>query len=134
MTTNVAKWEDAMPKMTKVLIADDEPAIATFIVTLLNQWDCETAVVHNGKDAVSRAAALHPNVALLGVVMPEMGGVEAAIGLLKVSPETKVVLMTESVPEETLANLNSQGYNFRTLAAPFSREDLREAIFGGHRR
>src|SRR6201981_4268218 len=100
-----------MPKMTKVLVAEDEPSLAEFIVILLSQWNCETEVVNNGEEAVSRAATLRPHVALLGVVMPVMGGIEAAIELQKVSPDTKLVLITETVPNEALLSLKSQGYN-----------------------
>jgi two-component system, NarL family, nitrate/nitrite response regulator NarL len=120
-----------MPKMKKVLVAEDEPSLAEFIVILLNHWNCETEVVHNGKEAVSRAATLRPHVALLGVVMPVMGGIEAAIELQKVSPDTKPVLITETVPNEALLSLRSQGYNFATFPAPFGCEELREVIFGG---
>ena len=117
--------------MTKVLVAEDEPSLAEFIVILLSQWNCETEVVNNGEEAVSRAATLRPHVALLGVVMPVMGGIEAAIELQKVSPDTKLVLITETVPNEALLSLKSQGYNFATLPAPFGCDELNEAIFGG---
>jgi len=116
--------------MKKVLIAEDDPNLAKYLLTVLSYLKCETEVVNNGKKAISKGATFQPHVALLGVVMPEMGGVEAAIELPRVSTATKVVFISESVPEATLAHLKSQGYNFRTLGAPFTLEELREAIFG----
>ena len=59
------------------------------------------------QDAIRRALTFQPDVALLGVVMPQMGGVEAAIKLLKICPGTKSVLVTESVPPETLEQLEA---------------------------
>jgi CheY-like chemotaxis protein len=41
--------------------------------------------------------------------MPEMGGVEAGIKLLEICPGTKIVLVTESVPPETLEQLEAKG-------------------------
>ena len=59
-----------------------------------------------------------------------MGGVEAAIKLLEISPGTKIVLVTESVPPKTLDKLAAQGYHFQTLPAPFTREELHAVVFG----
>jgi CheY-like chemotaxis protein len=116
--------------MPKVLAAEDEPALAQFYVTLLRQWNCETVVEHTGTHAIRRAACFRPDVALLGVVMQDMGGVETGIKLLEICPGTKIVLTTERVPTETLKHLEAQGYQFETLPAPFSSEELYAVVFG----
>jgi two-component system chemotaxis response regulator CheY len=116
--------------MPKVLVAEDDRLLAQYYVTLLSQWNCETVVEHTGTDAIRRAATFRPDVALLGVVIPGMGGVEAAIKLLEICPGAKIVLVTESVPAETLEQLEAQGYHFPMLPAPFSREELRAVVFG----
>jgi CheY-like chemotaxis protein len=116
--------------MLKVLVAEDDPALARYYEILLSQWNCETVVEHTGTDAIRRAATLRPDIALLGVVMPEMGGVEAGIKLLEICPGTKIVLASESVPPETLEQLQAQRYQFETLSAPFSREELHAVVFG----
>ena len=119
-----------MMKMPKILVAEDDPRLAHCYVILLSQWNCQTVVEHTSTDAIRRAAAFRPDIALLGVVMPEMGGVETGIKLLEICPGTKIVLVTESVPSETLEQLAAQGYPFGTLPAPFSREELHAAVFG----
>src|SRR5579863_4720020 len=116
--------------MLKILVAEDDRLLAQYYVTLLSQWDCETVVEHTGADAIRRAATFQPDVALLGVVIPEMGGVEAAIKLLEICPGTRSVLVTESVPAETLEQLEARGYHFPTLPAPFDREELHAVVFG----
>ncbi len=83
----------------------------------------------SGVDAVYRAATFRPDIALLGFVMPQMDGIEAGINLLKISPKTKIVLITEPVPSETLENLKTQGYNFDAFPAPFAPEELRAMVF-----
>ena len=85
---------------------------------------------HTGEDAVRLAASFRPDIALLGVVMQDMGGIEAGIKLLEICPGTKIVLVSESVPPETLERLDAQGYHFETLAAPFSPEELHAVVFG----
>ncbi len=116
--------------MLKVLVAEDAHLLAQYYVTLLSQWNCETVVEHTGTDAIRRAATFRPDVALLGVVIPEMGGVEVAIKLLEICPGTKSVLVTESVPPETVKRLEAQGYHFPMLPAPFTREELHAVVFG----
>ena len=115
--------------MLKILVAEDDRLLAQYYVTLLSQWNCETVIEHTGTDAIRRAATFRPDVALLGVVIPEMGGVEAAIKLLEICPGTKIILVTESVPVETLKRLAAQGYHFPMLPAPFTREELHAVVF-----
>jgi CheY-like chemotaxis protein len=116
--------------MPKILVAKDDPNLARYYEMLLSQWNCETVVEHTGTDAIRRAATFQPDIALLGVVMPEMGGIEAGIKLLEICPGTEIVLVTEPVPPETLDQLEAQGYHFPTLPAPSSREELHAVVFG----
>ena len=117
-------------EMPKILVAEDDPSLAHVYGALLSQWNCETVVEHTGIDALRRAATFRPDVALLGVVMPEMSGVEAAIKLLEICPGVKIALVAERVPPSVLERLNARGYYFETLPAPFSHEELHGAIFG----
>ena len=116
--------------MLKILVAEDDRLLAQYYETLLSQWGCETVVAHTGTDAIRRAATFRPDVALLGVVIPEMDGVEAGIKLLEICPGTKIVLITESVPPEMVKRLAAQGYHFPMLPAPFTREELYALVFG----
>jgi CheY-like chemotaxis protein len=117
-----------MPKL-KILLAEDEPSMARYIQMLMSEWDCELAVEQTGADAISRAATFQPDIALLGFVTPGVDGAKAGVELLKESPRTKVVLAVESVPHHVLSDLRAQGYEFRTLAAPFNEEELRAVCF-----
>jgi CheY-like chemotaxis protein len=117
--------------MLKILVAEDDRLLAQYYVTLLSQWDCETVVEHRGTGAIRRAATFRPDLALLGVVIPGMGGIEAAIKLLEICPGTKSVLVTESVPPKTIGELAARGFHFPTLPAPFTREELYAVVFGG---
>jgi CheY-like chemotaxis protein len=86
--------------------------------------------IHTGTDAIRRAATFRPDIALLGVVMPEMDGVETAVKLPEICPEMRIVLVTESVPTEMLEHLKAQGYHFPMLPVTFSQEELHAVVFG----
>jgi len=118
-----------MSKKLKILIAEDEPSLCHYIVTLLSRWNCDLAIEQTSEGAVHRAATFKPDVALLGYCTPGMDGAQAGIELLKTSPGTMVVLTVEDVPPHVLSDLRGRGYDFPTLAAPFNEEELRALCF-----
>jgi hypothetical protein len=70
----------------------------------------ETVVEHTGTGAIRRAAAFRSDIAFLGVVCRRWAVLKAGIKLLEICPGTKIVLVTESVPPETLEQLEAQGF------------------------
>jgi len=118
-----------MHQTRKILIAEDDPHLCRYLVTLLDQKNCEIAVEHNGEDAIRRAASFQPDVALIGFVMPGMDGSTTGVGLLKVSPHTDVTFITEFVSPEILENLKTQGYRFKNLPALFELAELGALCF-----
>ena len=67
-----------MHQTRKILIAEDDPHLRRYLVTLLDQKVREIAVEHNGEDAIRRAASFQPDVALIGFV--SRGWMEAQPG------------------------------------------------------
>jgi CheY-like chemotaxis protein len=70
----------------------------------------------NGKKALERTRALKLNVIVMDIVMPEMNGIEAAYEIRRLTPETKIILISSHyTPEEAsaLARLFGDG-NFIT--------------------
>ena len=118
-----------MSKRLKILLAEDDPFLVRYIQTLMSRWNCELAVEQTGADAIRRAATFCPDTCLLGFVTPGIDGTQAGIELLKVSPETQIVLFNESVPADMLSYLKARGYNFQALAVPFDEEELRDCCF-----
>jgi CheY-like chemotaxis protein len=119
-----------MPKKLKILLAEDEPSLCRYIVTLLSRWECELAIEPTAVSAIRRAAMFEPDVALLGYCTPGgMDGAQAGIAMSMVSPGTQIVLFNESVPADILNDLRAHGYEFRTLEAPFDEEELRAVCF-----
>lgn len=86
-----------------VLVADDEPNIVdTYAVTLrTNGYDVMKA--YDGENAVGLAVENEPDVAVIGVVMPGMNGIEAARRILSACPQCKILLMLDN-PESPLVD------------------------------
>ena len=85
----------------KVLIADDHGVVRKGLRLLLEQYP-ELVVVGeaaNGREAVTMAASLSPQVVVLDVAMPILNGIEAAEQILKVNSQVGVILLTMHADE-----------------------------------
>lgn len=82
--------------MTKILVVDDHDLVRTGIMRMLADIDGFQIVgeAKSGEDAVTKARILKPDVVLMDVKMPGMGGLEATKKLLNVNPQLKIVAVT----------------------------------------
>ncbi|MDA1388359.1 MULTISPECIES: response regulator [Glycomyces] len=81
--------------MTRVVIADDEPLVVEGVRTVLHAAGIETvAMAHNGSDALTAIERHRPEVALLDLHMPGLGGLAVAERLPAVSPATRALVLT----------------------------------------
>jgi two-component system alkaline phosphatase synthesis response regulator PhoP len=65
-----------MSDTSHILIVDDEPDILEFIGYNLEKEGYTVTAAENGKDAISKATEVIPDLILLDVMMPEMDGIE----------------------------------------------------------
>lgn len=83
-------------KKTSVMIVDDHSVVRiglTVIINLEKEFKvCGEA--ENGEEAVRLAADLKPGVVITDLVMPGMDGADTTKELLKVSPESRVLILT----------------------------------------
>lgn len=66
-----------MSDKIKILIADDEPDILEFLQYNLEREGYEIILAENGREAINKAKANHPQMILLDIMMPELDGIEA---------------------------------------------------------
>jgi CheY-like chemotaxis protein len=80
---------------TRILIAEDNPAVRTALRSLLKSaghWDL--VEVENGQEALAKAEELKPNLIILDLVMPVMDGLSAARQISKLLPEIPMLMHT----------------------------------------
>ncbi|MFB8782612.1 response regulator [Streptomyces albogriseolus] len=115
--------------MIRVLIADDQQMVRQGFTVLLNtQPDIEVVgQAVNGIEAVGQVGELAPDVVLMDIRMPELGGIEATARITAVHPEVKVlVLTTFDLDEYVYEALRAGASGF--LLKDASAEQLAEAV------
>lgn len=95
----------------RILIADDHDIVRRGLRPLIESqsgWEvCGEAV--NGREAVTMAEALEPDVVVLDVAMPEISGVEATRLIKGHRPETEVLAFTGTESETLVHQLFAAG-------------------------
>jgi DNA-binding NarL/FixJ family response regulator len=67
----------------------------------------------DGAEAVLKAAELHPDLILMDVNLPELSGIQAAARIRGLSPETKILFLSQHVDfDVALAALDSGGLGY----------------------
>jgi DNA-binding NarL/FixJ family response regulator len=95
----------------RILIADDHEIFRRGLAAELAQIP-EWIVVGeaaNGRDAVTLAAELKPDIVILDLTMPELNGLEAARRIMTAEPRTRVLILTAHESEQLVREVLSAG-------------------------
>jgi CheY-like chemotaxis protein len=104
----------------RVLLVEDFDPFRRFTRTTLQTELQIIAEVSDGLEAVNKAQELQPDLILLDIGLPGLNGIEAARRIRKLSPESKIIFVTQEssadVIEEAM-NSGALGYVVKTQAA-----------------
>jgi DNA-binding NarL/FixJ family response regulator len=125
---------------TRILIADDHPHFRDGLrVLLLSAPDVEVVgEAADGEEAVTLAERLQPDVVLMDLNMPGMGGIEATRRILHTSPHISVLVVSMYEDDDSVFAALKAGARGYLLKGALKAEILRaissvtsgEAIFG----
>jgi len=105
----------------KVLIADDHALLREGIRALLKPYDDIEVVgeAATGMEAIEKTGQLSPDVVLMDIAMPDLGGLEATLEVRKRYPKTKVLVLTQ---------YDNKEYIFRFLKAGAAGYVVKKAV------
>ena len=85
-----------MSNKIRILVADDHSIVRMGLVSLLETKDDLEVVgeAGNGETAVTKALKLTPDVVIMDLMMPKMGGAEATEAIHAQNPGIKVLILT----------------------------------------
>ena len=121
---NSPKAEQVAPR---VIVAEDEAIIRMDLIEMLREAGYNViGEAANGREAISLARHLKPDLAILDVKMPEIDGISAAEVI--VSEKLAAVLMLTAFSQRELVERARDAGAMAYLVKPFSISDLTPAI------
>ena len=116
-------------KKTSILLVDDHAVVRMGLSAIINlQADLKVCgEAENGETAVRLATELKPDVVVMDFSLPGMDGAEATAAVLKVSPTSKVLILTSFGTSADLARAMAAGA-IGAVTKNLSNDELSSAI------
>jgi len=108
-----------------VLVVDDESAIADTLAEILSRSGYAAKIAYDANAALDIALLSPPELLVTDVVLPGMSGIDLAITIRRIFPETKILLFSgQASTEDLLAAARRDGHQFTLLSKPVHPLDL----------
>ncbi len=125
------------PSPARVLIVDDHPMVAEGIQSILESYDdiCVIGTLSNGRAVIDQLETLAPDVILMDLNMPEMGGLSTTEIVLEHRPDTRVLILSMHDNAEYISSALSHGA-MGYLLKDVPTDEIKKAIdvvMGGER-
>jgi NarL family two-component system response regulator LiaR len=125
----------SVPPPSRIIVADDHPLFRSGLRSLLECSDSFEVVAEatDGQQALELARTLKPDLVLMDVRMPRMGGLEATHAIKRELPKTVVLMLTASEEPNDLAEAikaGAAGYVLKSSPAHQITDAIRAALDG----
>jgi CheY-like chemotaxis protein len=109
----------------RILVVDDQSAIADTVVKILNLSGYAAIAAYDGDDALEVALLQPPEMLITDVVMPGMNGIELAVTIKRIYPDCKILLFSgQASTSDLMGTARRDGHHFTLLNKPVPPEDL----------
>lgn len=108
--------------MIRILLAEDDTAMRTYLARSLEQAGYDVDAVDRGTEAVPLLESQDYDLLLSDIVMPEMDGIELAQRCAEISPNTRVMFITGFAAVTLKASREAP--RAKMLSKPFHLKDL----------
>jgi DNA-binding response OmpR family regulator len=91
----------AQPARAKILVVEDEPAIADVVARYLRRAGYDTVIAGTGRDALGHAETARPDVVVLDLMLPDIGGLEVMRRLRREELRQRAIILLTARSEES---------------------------------
>lgn len=121
--------------MIKCLIVDDQKLFREGLSTLLSVWEDIEIIgeANNGLEAIEKTAALSPDVILMDLRMPELGGVAATKHIVEAHPASRIIVLTTFDDDDSIFDAlraGAAGYLLKDVSSDKLVEAIRTTAAG----
>ena len=113
--------------MAEVLVIDDEQGIRNLLDTLLRLKGYDVVLAASGRKGLELFRRERPDVVVLDLNMPEMGGVAVLQQIRTLKPDQQVIVLTGAATPETERQVHALGVN-EFVEKEFSLHRLGDAL------
>src|SRR5690606_13728763 len=113
--------------MARILVADDETAVRTFVTRALEAAGHTVVAVGDGGAALAQVQSAKFDLLISDIVMPVMDGMELALSASNAAPDMPILLMTGYAREKERAH-NLESLIEDIISKPFSLAELQEIV------
>src|SRR6202453_216292 len=111
----------------KVLVVEDDGALRSNLSEVFSLNDFEVRQASDGLEAIDRVRGERPDLVVMDVSMPRMGGLEALRKIKEVDPSIVVIIVTAySALEDAVRAVKDGAYNY--LPKPIKQQALVEMV------
>jgi len=111
-----------VPMKPRVLVVDDDPALAEMLTIVLRGEGFETAVVGDGARALAAVRELRPDLVLLDLMLPGMNGIDVCKAIRAESGTPIVMLTAKSDTVDIVLGLESGADDY--VVKPFKPKEV----------
>jgi two-component system, chemotaxis family, chemotaxis protein CheY len=112
----------------RILLVDDASFMRMMLKNILVGSGYEVVgEAENGAKAIEQYKALKPDLLIMDIIMPEMGGIDAVREIMKVNPAVKI-LMCSSMGQQSLVVEAIQAGAKDFIVKPFQPSNVLEAV------
>jgi DNA-binding NarL/FixJ family response regulator len=114
----------------KILLVDDHQIIQESVKLMLSDAEgvAWTRCAGNGEDALKQVRCLMPDIVITDISMPKMNGIELTEEIRRISPETKVLILTMYTYDDFIYRAIRAGAHGVLSKQDTTREVLKEAV------
>ncbi|MEW8958277.1 MAG: response regulator [Moorella sp. (in: firmicutes)] len=110
-----------------MLVVDDQRGVRTLLQLAFQEEGYQVATAVNGRDALRQVERWRPDVVVMDVRMPVMGGLETLPRIKTIAPQTAVIIMSAYVELEAVDEIRRMGAD-DFIYKPFDLEELKAKV------
>jgi DNA-binding NtrC family response regulator len=110
-----------------VLVVDDNKLTCWGLEKVISAQDLLVSTVNNGKDALSEICNASYCAVFLDINLPDINGLEVLKEIKKVSPDSRIIIMTADNTEENRQRAMESGAA-HFIGKPFSIPEIRQVL------